>query len=446
MRKIISLALLFICMVSVGSNAQKVWTLQECIDYALTNNIQLQKNKIASQSAKQDVLGAKAAWLPSLSFSSNQSGTWRPWSSQTISLTNGTMSTTQSQTTYNGSYSLSGNWTVWNGGRIQKNIEKSKYTEKIADLTTQETANSIQEQIVQLYVQILYENEALKIDSANIKMAELQLNRARERQKIGALAKVDVTQLEAQLTQDQYQLVNTNSQLENYKLQLKQLLEIHGEESFNVSVPQINDDEVLKVVPTKSEIYQTALNLRPEIESGKLSIESAKFDKKIAKTGLYPTITANAGIGSNHTSGLDNGAFKQLKNNLSNTIGLTLSVPIFDQRQTKTSVQKAELSIQNTELELESTRKQLYSSVENYWLNATTGQQQYRAAKVNVKSMQESYDLVSEQFRLGLKNIVELTTGKTNLLQAQGQMLQSKYTAVYNLSMLRFYQGQQMSL
>ena len=356
------------------------------------------------------------------------------------------MTSTQSEVNYTGSYALSGNWTVWNGGRIAKNIEKSKYSQRLADLTTQQTANSIQEQITQLYIQILYEKETVRVDSETIKKTQVQVNRAKEMQKVGSLAKVDVSQLESQLTQDEYSLVSAQSQLENYKLQLKQLLEIHGEESFDVSSLNVGDAAVLTVVPTKSEIYQVALSSRPEIESGKLNIESAKIDKAIAKTGLYPTISANAGIGSSHTSGINTDIFKQLKNNMSNTLGLTLSIPIFDQKQTKVAVQKAELAIRTNELNLESTQKQLYSDVENYWLNATTAQQQYRAAKTNQESMQQSYELVSEQFRLGLKNIVELITGKNNLLQAESQKIQSKYTALYNLAMLRFYQGQQIKL
>lgn len=445
MRKIAILT--FICLlVAICVKSQKVWNLQECIDYALTNNIQLQKNKIASQTAEQELIGAKAANLPTVSASSNQNVAWRPFSEQTINLTNGTMTSTQSEVNYTGSYALSGNWTVWNGGRIAKNIEKSKYSQRLADLTTQQTANSIQEQITQLYIQILYEKETVRVDSETIKKTQVQVNRAKEMQKVGSLAKVDVSQLESQLTQDEYSLVSAQSQLENYKLQLKQLLEIHGEESFDVSSLNVGDAAVLTVVPTKSEIYQVALSSRPEIESGKLNIESAKIDKAIAKTGLYPTISANAGIGSSHTSGIDTDIFKQLKNNMSNTLGLTLSIPIFDQKQTKVAVQKAELAIRTNELNLESTQKQLYSDVENYWLNATTAQQQYRAAKTNQESMQQSYELVSEQFRLGLKNIVELITGKNNLLQAESQKIQSKYTALYNLAMLRFYQGQQIKL
>ncbi len=446
MKKIGIFSLLCLSAFFPKAQAQKAWTLQECIDYALTNNIQVQKNKIAAQTAEQNLIAAKAARVPTLSASSNQSVAWRPFSQQTINLTNGTMTTSQSEVNYNGSYALSGNWTVWNGGRISKNIEKNKYSQRIAELETEQTANSIQEQIAQIYIQILYENEAVKIDSANIKVAEIQLERAKERVKVGDLASVDVTQLEAQLTQAKYTLVNAQSQLETYKLQLRQLLEIHGDEPFDVAIPTVSDESVLAVAPSKSSVYEAALKTRPEVESGKLDIASARLDKAIAKASWYPTISANAGIGSSNSSGVHTGAFKQLKTNMSNSLGLTISIPISDQKQTKTSVQKAELAIRNSELNLEDTRKQLYSNVESHWLNATTAQQQYIAATANVKSMQESYDLISEQFRLGLKNIVELTVGKNNLLQAEGQKLQSKYTALYNLAMLRFYQGEQMAL
>ena len=138
--------------------------------------------------------------------------------------------------------------------------------------------------------------------------------------------------------------------------------------------------------------------------------------------------------------------FKQIKNNWSNSLGLTLSIPIYDQRSTRSSVNKARFAIQESELTLLDTQKRLYSDIENYWLNATTAQQQYIYAKANVESMQESYDLVSEQFRLGLKNIVELTTGKNNLLQAQQQLLQTKYTVLLNRAILLFYQGEELKL
>lgn len=428
------------------ASAQKQWTLKECLDYAVENNLSVKQNQLSSEESKIDVKQSQASLFPNLSFSSNQNVAYRPYSQSTSSLTDGTMTTTESKTTYNGSYGINANWTVWNGGINLKNIKKDKLTARTADLTTQETANSIQEQIAQLYVQILYENEAVKVDEEIVKSSIMQRDRAKEMVAVGSLAKVDLAQLEAQVTQDQYSLVNAQSQLENYKLQLKQLLEIHGGEDFEVELPQIDEASVLAAIPDKEEVYSTALAVRPEVESSRIGIESSNLSVNIARSGYLPTLSLTAGIGSSNASGSDNSWARQLKTNLSNSIGLTLSIPIFDQRQNRSNIQKAKYALESSRLSLQDTQKKLYSSVENYWLNATTAQQQYIYAKANVGSMQTSYDLVSEQFTLGLKNIVELTTGKTNLMSARQQMLQSKYTALLNMALLRFYSGEEIRL
>lgn len=426
--------------------AQKQWTLQECIDYALTNNIQLKQNLISAATAEENERASRAALLPSLSASTNQSVTNRPFSQSTINLTNGTMTTSSNETNYNGNYGLNANWTIWNGGKNRKNVTLSRYQRQMADLQTQETANSIQEQITQLYVQLLYVAEAVRVDSQIVKASKLQLERGQEFLRVGSIAKVDVAQLEAQVAQDEYALVSAQTQVENYKLQLKQLLELHGEEAFDVAVPNVNEAMVLAPVPTKKAIYEAALQVRPEVESDRLNIEASNLEVDIAKAGYLPTVSMNAGVGTNNGSGMDNAFGTQLKNNWSNSVGVTVSIPILDNRQTKSAVNRARLAAESSQLQLQDTQKRLYSEIEIYWLQATSAQQQYRAAQAQVKSAQASYDLVSEQFKQQLKNIVELTNGKNDLLQARQNLLQCKYTALYNLAMLRFYQGQQVKL
>lgn len=435
-------------LVPSGAIAQegKQWSLDECINYALANNIQLKQNELTKRQSEVDVQQSKAALFPSLSFSTNHNTSWRPWSQSYVNLSGGTMTSTSSEVNYNGSYGLNANWTVWNGGRNQKNIEKSKLTNEQSQLTSEQTANSIQEQIAQLYVQILYQTEAVRVNKEVLEASKLQRDRAKEMVELGSLARVDLVQLEAQVSQDEYSVVQSQTQLENYKVQLKQVLELVGEEQFDVAIPRVDDSRVMAAVPSKSTIYASAIETRPEIQSGKLSIVSSELDIDIAKRGYLPTLSLSASIGSNHSSGIETAITRQLKNNLSNSIGLTLSVPIFDNRQNKSNVQKAKLARESSELSLQNTQKELYTEIENYWLNAVSAQQQYKAAKVSAESMQESYKLVSEQFKLGLKNIVELTTGKNNLLQAEQQLLQSKYTALYNLAMLRFYAGEKITL
>lgn len=425
---------------------QKVWTLQECLDYALANNIQLQQKRITAASDHEDVLQSKAALFPSVSFSTNQNASWRPFAETTINLAGGTMTTNSNTVSYNGSYGINANWTVWNGNRNTNTIKQNKLTEKIAELGVEQQANTIQEQIAQLYVQILYETEAVNVCREIIKSSMMQRDRAKTMVEVGSLARVDLVQLEAQVSQDEYSLVSAQSQLANYKLQLKQLLEIHDDETFDIAIPEVSDAQVLAMIPNEQAVYNAALESRPEIQSGKLNIESSEIAIHSARAGYKPTVSLTAGIGSSNSSGQDTDFFKQVKTNMNNSLGLSVSIPIVDNHQTRTNIRKAKYALQTSELNLQEQQKQLYSTIENYWLNATTSQQQFISARNNVKSMQESYDLVSEQFNLGLKNIVELTTGKNNLLQAEQQLLQTKYTALLNAAMLNFYAGEHIKL
>ena len=436
------LATLSILLTGSAAWGQKVWTLQECLDYALANNIQLQQKRITAASDHEDVLQSQAALFPSVSFSTNQNASWRPFAETTINLAGGTMTTNSNSVSYNGSYGINANWTVWNGNRNTNTIKQNKLTEKMAELGIEQQTNSIQEQIAQLYVQILYEREAVRVCQEIIKSSMMQRDRAKTMVEVGSLARVDLVQLEAQVSQDQYSLVQAQSQLSNYQLQLKQLLEIHDEEAFEVAVPEVTDAQVLSVLPNEQAVYNAALESRPEIQSSKLNVESSELAINTARAGYKPTVSMTAGIGSNNSSGQHTDFFKQVKTNMNNSLGLSVSVPILDNHQTRTNIRKAKYALQTSELNLQEQQKQLYSTIENYWLNATTSQQQFIAARKNVKSMQESYDLVTEQFNLGLKNIVELTTGKNNLLQAEQQLLQSKYTALLNSAMLKFYAGE----
>ena len=439
-------ALSLLLLASNGASAQKQWTLQQCIDYALEHNISLEQKRLSGWQSMEDEKQSRAALFPSISFNTNQNVSYRPYAQQTITLESGTMTTNSNTTTYNGSYGINANWTVWNGNKNNLTVKRNKLAVESAELEVAQQANTIQEQIAQLYVQILYENEAVRVNEEIVKASQLQVDRARTMVEVGSLAVVDQKQLEAQVAQDEYSLAQAKSQLANYKLKLKQLLELHDDEPFDIIVPSVDDSKILTPLPDQTSVYNAALESRPEIKAGKIDVKSADIAVKSARSGYSPTIPLTAGIGTSNSSGSDQSFGKQVKTNLSNSIGLTLSMPIFDNLTTRTNIRKAKLAQISSELQLKDTEKKLYSTVEDYYLNATNSQQQYVYAKKNEESMKESYGLVSEQFSLGLKNIVELTTGKNNLLQAQQQLLQTKYTALLNIAMLRFYEGETIKL
>lgn len=430
----------------MAQESSKEWTLEDCINYALDKNIQLQQNKNALEESEIEIKSAKAALFPSLSFSTSHNLVNRPYQENSNTVSGTEIIQSSDKSTYNGNYNLSAQWTVWNGGRRLNNIKQQKTNRDIANLNVTETENMLQEEITKLFVQILYADESVKINQNTLETSKATYQRGQELYEEGSISKADLAQLEAQVGNDQYQLVTSESTLRNYKLQLKQMLELDGTDEMNLILPQLNDDDVLKMLPSQIDVYQTALANRPEIQSGKLSIDNAKLAISAAKSGYYPTISMNASSSSTTNSASTRNWADQMKYGWNNIIGITLSVPIFDNRQNKTNVQKAQIQYSNTQLDLETKQKELYSNIETLWLDALNAQQQYNAAESKLKSCQTSYDMVSEQFNLGMKNTVELLTEKNNLLSAKQQKVQAKYMAILNRTLLNFYAGEKINL
>lgn len=422
------------------------WNLQACIDYALQQNITIRKNRLNAKSAEVDVKTARAALFPSLTASVSQRIVNRP-NSQTNTIIDGdNITSSQSKTSYNGSYGIDANWTLYNGSKRLNTLKQQRMNNRIAELGVAESENTIEESITQIYVQILYAAEAVKVNEATLDVSRAECERARALLAAGSIARSDLAQLEAQVSTDKYQLVTAQATLQDYKLQLKQLLELDGEKEMTLYIPTLGDENVLSPLPSKTDVYRSALTLRPEIEAGRLNVKASELDINIARSGYIPTISLSAGIGSTNTNGNDFTFDEQIKQNWNNSLGVTVSVPIFNNRQTKSAVQKAKIQKQNSELDLLDNQKNLYKTIEGLWLDANSAQQRYVAAIEKLRSTQTSYDLIQEQFNLGMKNTVELLTEKNNLLNAQQETLQAKYMAILNTQLLKFYQGEQITL
>ncbi len=431
----------FILLISSVAAEAREWSLQDCISYALQNNISLQKTRIQQLSAIEDVKQSQSALLPSLSASTSQNVSYSPWpETGSYVIAGDKVQTSVDKVYYNGSYSLSGSWTVWNGGRNHDQVKLNKLTADQAALDSATTANNIQEQIAQLYVQILYSRDAVEVNKQTLETSKKNEERGQEFVKVGSMSKADLAQLTAQRAQDEYAVVQAESNLREYKRQLKQLLQITDQEEFDVVVPQTTDEMALQEIPGVTSVYESALNRRPEIQNALLGIKSSDLQVKMAKAGKLPTVTASAGVSTNTTTMSSNAWGTQLKNNFTMGAGVTVSVPIFDNRQVKTAVNKAVLAKQGYQLDLKDKQTTLYSTIENYWLQAVNNQAQFKSAQVSTQSAQASYELLSEQFQQNLKNIIELMNGKDALVKAQQAELQAKYLAILNIDMLKFYQ------
>lgn len=430
----------------VSAQEVKQWTLNDCINYALEKNIQLQQSKIASQESEVDVQSARAALFPNLSFSTNQNVTNRPYQENSSTVSGTEIISSDRKTTYNGNYGLNAQWTLWDGKQRLHTLKQKKVSQQIAALEVAQTANSLQEQIAQLYIQILYADESVQLNRQTLEVSEATCNRGKALFQAGSLSKADLAQLEAQVSNDRYQLVSAENALRDYRLQLKQLLELEPEEELVLALPAETDSRVLQPLPSCQDVYQQALALRPEIKGSQLGIESAKLNIAVAKGGYSPTLSLNASTGSMTNSASNQNWDKQMKYGWNNSIGLTVSIPLFDNRQRKSTLQKARLQYDSSLLESVNQQKTLYKNIEDLWMEANNAQQQYMAAESKLVSCQTSYEMVSEQFNLGMKNTVELLTEKNNLLSAQQQRLQAKYLAILNQTLLDFYAGEEMSI
>lgn len=418
----------------------KQWTLKECINYALENNISLQKTQIKKASANEDYLQSKAALLPSLSASSNQNISYTPWVTSGISGEGFTKSSVD-KVYYNGSYSVMGNYVIWNGNKNRNQVKLNKLTYEAAALDSATQAQNLQEQIATLYIQICYSTEAIKVNQESYKSSLENENRGKEFVKIGKMSQADLAQLTAQRAQDEYNIVAAESNVKNYKRQLKELLQITNDEAFDIVIPSTTDSQALASIPALNSVYASALDNRPEIKSYQNMIDQSNLNIDIAKAGKMPTISANAGVSTSSTSMNKTGWGTQIKQNFNLGGGVSISIPIYDNRATKTAINKANLQKQSSMLDLKNEQTKLYSTIENYWLQANTNQSQFKSAKVSTESAKTSFELLNEQFKLGLKNIVELRTGKDNLLKAQQNELQAKYLTILNLGMLNFYKN-----
>lgn len=414
---------------ATAQEASKTWTLQECLDYAYQNNIQVRQSRNNQLSGIEDTKQAKAALFPSLVASTTQSYTNYPSSEVT------------DNNSYTGTYGITAGMTIFEGGKLRTEVKRQKVQNQMDALSVEESVNDIRIAIVQAYMQCLYAADAVRINRSTAEASKAQRDRAEEMLRAGSISRVDFAQLQSQYSSDEYQVVVASSTLDNYKLQLKQLLELDIMEEMNPAVPGVKEENVLKALPSKDEVYATALKVMPQIRRGELGIEAAKLEEKSARAGFFPSISLSASVGTGHMSNNDFESGSQIWNRFNENVRLTLNIPIFSNRKNRTAVNKAKIALNDSYLEWTSLQKELLRNVESAYLDAVSAQAQYLSAREKEKYARESYELTSEQFRVGVKNTVELITAQNEYSAAQQQVLQAKYLTLLSIELLNIYQG-----
>lgn len=438
MKTAFRILILQVVLLGQGMYAQqgKVWTLQDCIDYALEQNIQVRKSALSIQNYQAYADQAKAQRFPSLSAGVSQNFNWARGSAgdNSFAASNGS------------SYSVNSSVSLYNGGRINDEIKQTALNVEGGRYSTETTKESISLSILNAYLQVLYAEELVKNSEKQIESTTEQLNLASERLNLQIISQADYAQVKSQLASEKLTLANAQSQLAIAKVNLMQLMELPVSNDFAISHPALGEslDELRK--PDVAMVFDTALVIKPQIRVAALNRQIATLDEKMAKAGYLPTLSASAGLNSGFNGPSDIKYFDQLNDGIHPSLGLSLSIPIYQRRQIKTSVAVAKINVQNAELSEVDTRNQLRKNIEQACQDVVSAQIKYEASIESFNATSESATLSDEKFRQGIINSVDYLVSKTNLIVAESSLLQSKYNLIFSYKILDFYTGIPLSL
>ena len=424
-------------LLTSGLRAQQdsVWTLEECINYALEKNIQVRKGELSNERYVYYADQSKAQRFPSVNASLTQNYNWsKSAGGSGYSGMNGS------------NVSMNSSVTIFNGSRLTNQIKQAELDIQSGQYNLETTKESISLSILNAYLQVLYAEEQVKNSVKQIESTESQLNLAAERLAMQVISKADYAQVKSQLAGEKLNLANSESQLAIAKVNLEQLMELPVTDDFNIAHPELQDMLNQNRVPDVTAVYETALAIKPQIKNAAVNKEIAELDGKIAKAGYYPILSASGGIGTNYSSLGTDPYFDQINNGINPSIGLSLSIPVYQRKQVKTSVAVAQIGYQDAELTEINTKNELRKSIEQACLDVSSAQVEYEANLENYQATVESAQLSDEKFRQGIINSVDYLVSKTNLIVAESQLLQSRFNLIYSYKVLDFYSGIQLSL
>lgn len=412
--------------------AARTWTYSECVDYARQHNITLRKSILAEQTSGYSLEEAKAQWQPTLDFATTHGFTNYPWGEG-------------SRNTYSSSYGLNAGWTVWDGGKRENTIKQSRIQTDIDRYNTADIVRSLETDLLQVYTNILYAREAIGIYEEAVKVSHAQAERARQLMEASRISKVDYAQLKSQYEQDRYALVNARSTYDSRRMELKQLLELGIDTDIELASVEWDSVSIMAQLPPISDTYALAIATDMKIRGLEAEQSVSELDIAVAKAGKMPKISLNAGIGTGY--GAPGQAFGQaMKRSLNESVGLTLSVPLLDNKKTRTAVARAKVASLDAQLDIDKRRTELAQLVENWYIDTRSAQSRYIAAEAQFESARLSDELTNERFALGYVNPVELMTSHNTYVEAQHSLLQAKYMAMLGQKMIEFYRNATVSL
>ena len=436
-RIIITVALML--GIAAGAQAQeRVWTLPQCIDHALENNLSVKQSGLNVEQKEIDLNSAENDRLPSLSGSAGQN----------FSFGRGlTADNTYANTnTTNTSFSVGAQVPVFNGFQIKHNIELSKLNLAAATADLEKAKDDIRVAVAQAYVQILYDMEILDVAKSQVEIDSLQVVRLTEMAANGKASRAEVSAQEASLAQSRVSATQAGNNLSLAVLDLTQLLELPSPEGFHIARPSVEGLETAMLMDPEA-IYADAVQVKPAVKAEEIRLDQTLKNIDLAKSSFLPSLSLSGGLGTNYytSSGYPSSGFAdQIKNNFSQYIGLNLSIPIFSHFSNRNQVRNARLSYSNQEIMLDNTRKTLYKEIQQAYYNAVGSQAKFRSSQVAAASAKDAFELAQAKYENGKSGITEFNEAKARYMSAESDLVQARYEYLYQSKILDFYRGREL--
>ena len=428
--------LVSIILVLVSSSIysqQKEWTLQECVSYAIENNITVKQSELSTLLKETEITRANMDFYPSVNGNIGSSFSFGD---------------PNRNTNVSNNFGISSNAVLYNGNRNKNNVILAKTAYEISKLNTLQTRDNITLNVLNAYLNVLYNKEHVKIATEQISVGENLVARMHELVAAGVKAKNELFQVEANLSTNQEALVKAENNLELALLELTQVLQIPNA-GFQVAPIQINIDSATLLYKNSEIIYNKAVASRPEITSAKLQIENAEKSIEIAESGKLPVLSASYSFGTSYYYDLEtdfeqSGYFKQLENNRGHSVGVSLSIPIFDKNTTKINIQRAQIQKEIANNTLENEKINLHATIERAYIDAKTSLKTFEATQKSLQAQQEAFRVTKERYDAGILTSFDFDQVRNQLVNAQSAMVRAKYNYVFRATFLDFYLGKKI--
>lgn len=435
------------CICLHGQEVPKKWSLQECIEYALEHNIQIKQKSIQQEDAKIQVNTAKMSRLPNLNAGMDQG--WSFDRNYTNTIKDGVVVESndyKNRQISNTGLSVSSSMPLFTGFRINNEIKQKELNLEAATYSLEKAKEDLSLSITSLFLQVLFNQELLKVDNDQLQLSVQQVNRTQDLVDAGKVALSQLYDMKAQVARDEANVTQSSNNLQLALLDLAQSLELTDLDGFNVETPDL--DNVMKdnfrslLLP--NEIYRNALQVKPHIKEQLSLLESSKSGLKIAQSDYFPKLdlSLNYNTRYGYQYGVPNHSFsQQFRNNAGQSIGLSLSIPLFNRFQVRNQVKSARLNILNQELNLDNTKKDLYKEIQTAYYNAVGAQEKFKAAIKSVEASKEAFQYALERYKIGKLTVFEFNEAQSKLTQSLSEQIQAKYDYIFRSKILDFYNG-----